>query len=287
MSAQYPTVPPLPGVPSLASLATAAENAAAATVAGEAQALASQLGLPAGVTFGSNALYSGLDLSSLNSASSTPSLPANGGVQSGQAISTAGPSYAILVQSAQQTAVTAVTGTAVLAILPDSALELEYGADSTLNSHPVEQGGFAAYNRVQEPRSIRLLLACQGKNMARSAFLAALEGLREGTQLVTISTPDTTYPNMVLKGFGYKKSAERGAVTIYADTQWQEERSTNVVVSAPPTSQPQGAANSNLGSLTPATPTAQQQASISNPPVPPVQLGGAADWGIPPSEDAF
>src|SRR5580704_15763640 len=107
-------------------------------------------------------------------------------------------------------------------------MEIDVNADTDLNTHPVEQGGFQSYNRVQAPVSLRLLLACQGINMTRPTFLAKLKSLKEGTQIVTISMPDDSYPNMVLKGYGYKKSAERGAVTIWADTQWVEERSTNV-----------------------------------------------------------
>lgn len=172
-------------------------------------------------------------------------------------------------------------------INPDSVVELDFDADSNINSHPVELGGFAAYNRVQESISIRLLLACQGKNMPRSTFLSTLKSLREGTQIVTIATPDASYANMTLKRYGYKKRAENGAVTIWADTQWVEERSTNVVVSAPPTSQPQGTAVADLGTLQAITPTAQQMATISNPLVIPSLLPAPYSNTMPPSGDAF
>lgn len=172
-------------------------------------------------------------------------------------------------------------------ITPDSAVEFAVDADSDVNTHPVEQGGFAGYNRVQTPISVRLLLSCQGKNMSRQAFVSTLRALREGTQTVTISTPSASWPNMTLKGFGYKQTAEKGAVTIWADTQWIEERSTNVTVSAPATSQPQGAATSNIGSLTPATPDGPQYASISNPPVSPAPLPSAYAATSPPSGYAF
>lgn len=181
--------------------------------------------------------------------------------------------------------ITTASGASV--IQPDSVVELDFNADSEVNSHPIEQGGFSAYNRVQTPIPIRLLLSCQGKNMPRFVFLSTLERLREGTQIVTISTPDASYPNMVLKGYGYKKTAERGTVTIWADTQWVEERSTNVVVSAPPTSQPQGNAVTNLGTLQPIAVTAQQMASISNPSVAPFTLPPLYALTAPPSGDAF
>jgi len=172
-------------------------------------------------------------------------------------------------------------------IEPDSTVEVDVAADSELNSHPVELGGFADYNRIQVPRTIRLLLACQGQKMTRASFLATLETLRTGTQIVSISTPDANYSNMTLKGYGYKKTAERGAVTIWADTEWKEEQSSNVTVSSPETAQPQGNAISNVGALSPLAPTTSQQACISNPLVPPFTLPLGYANTQPPSGAAF
>lgn len=269
MSTQFPTVPALPGVPNLARLATSAQVSASASISGETQALAAQLGLPTTVTFGTSALFSGLGLESLNSQSApqpeNPDQLTPGGL----------PPYGIS-DSSNNTVID-----------PDSVVEFEINAGSTLNTHPVEKGGFEAFNRVQEPISIRMLMACQGKQMPRSTFLSTLQSLKEGTQIVTISTPDTTYPNMTLQGFGYKKTSDRGAVTIWADTQWTEERSSNVTVSAPPTSQPQGASTTNLGSLQPGDLAPQQQASISNPPIAPAPLPQLYENTQPPSGDAW
>lgn len=268
MSTQFPTVPPLPGVPNLARLVPAAQVAASATQSGATRALAAALGLPTTVTFGTSQLFAGLGLQPLTSQAPQPD-------NQNPFIPGALPPYGI----------TDASGNPI--IQPDSVVEIDVSADSTINSHPIELGGFQAFNRVQEPIPVRLLLACQGKNMPRATFLSTLKSLREGTQIVTISTPDTTFPNMTLKSFGYKKTSDRGAVTIWADTVWVEERSSNVTVSAPPTSQPQGAATQSLGSLQPATPTAQQQASISNPPVAPSPLPPLYANTAPASGDAF
>lgn len=269
MSAQFPTVPALPGVPNLARLGTAAQVSASASLSGETQALAAALGLPTTVTFGTSQLFAGLGLQSLNPQSApqpeNPDQLAPGGL----------PPYGI-------------SGSDNSTIIdPDSVLEFEVNSDSTINSHPVEKGGFQAFNRVQAPTRIRMLMACQGKQMPRASFLSTLDSLKEGTQIVTISSPDTTYPNMTLKEFGYKKTSERGAVTIWADTQWEEERSTNVTVSAPPTAQPQGAATTSLGSLQPGDLAPQQQASISNPPIAPAPLPPLYENTQPPSGDAW
>jgi hypothetical protein len=276
VSVQYPNVPALPGVPSLARLQTPAQVAAGATMVGENLALSQALGLPPGTVFGSSALYSGLALQ-------PPSLASAGNIGSQGSL----PGYGILLSNSDT------------AIEFDSAIELEVSADSSINTHPIEGGQFEAYNRIQQPVSIRLLLACQGKTMSYGAFLGALKALREGTQVVTISLPNDSYPNMVLRGFGYKRDSSHGAVTIWADTQWTEERSTNVVVTSPPTTAPQGEATTNIGSVSAGAPDVQQQAAISNPVPLPVELpqftpGGLqqsfmtiGNGGMPPSGDAW
>jgi hypothetical protein len=189
--------------------------------------------------------------------------------------------------------ITNSSGSAVVQF--DSAVEFDVDADSAINSHPIEQGQFAAYNRVQEPIKIGLLLACQGKTASsasgaqsiRTSFISTLKALRQGTQVVTISTPDASYPNMTLKRFSYKKTADRGAVTIWADTQWAEEQSSNVAVSAPATSQPQGNAVINFGALQAAEVNAQQAAAIANPPIAPALLPSGYFSTMPSSGDAF
>lgn len=172
-------------------------------------------------------------------------------------------------------------------IQPDSTIEVEVKADTEVNTHPVEQGRFSGYNRVQKSVYIRLLLACQGKSMTRALFLSTLKKLKEGTQIVTVSLPDDSYPNMTLKSYGYRKEAERGAVTIWADTEWVEERSTNVVVSAPPATQPQGNEITNGGTLSSAFLTPQQLAAVNNPPIPPANLPSTYFFTAPPSGAAF
>jgi hypothetical protein len=267
---QFPNVPALPGVPPLARMATAAAVAAGATLAGETAAIAAALGLPGTIVLGTPAFFAGLGLSPLAGPGSAPSqvqaADANPNIPSGIL-----PSYGIS------------TSDNLAVLTPDSVLEAEIDADSSVNSHPVEQGGFEAYNRVQEPISIRLLMACQGKNMKRPLFLSTLESLREGTQIVTVSTPDASYPNMVLKGYGYKKKAENGAVTIFADTRWVEERSTNVVISVPPTTEPQGASMVDLGSLTPVEVTAQYQGILQSVTPTPAPLPALYNATSPPS----
>ena len=259
----FPDVPPLPGVPPLARAPITyplietgglALADGALTKTGAAQVLASQLGLGNTLSFGTS-LFGSLALDSL----------------------TAGPlpKYSIVGPDGHRI------------VVPDSVVEADFRADSGIMTHPIEKGTFSAYNRVQEPIAIRLQLACTGVNMPRQAFLSALAALREGTTLVTIATPDRTYRNMALRGFGYRKTAERGAVTIWADTSWLESRSTGVQTGTPPTAQPSGAAAVQLGSVQPQALTAAQAASVNNPSVVPVPVPARLIEEMPPSGAAL
>lgn len=267
---QFPNVPNLPGVPLLKRLQPsppliplqsagggpgATESLAAIAAAsllpggsigtlGAVEAIATAMGLKGIVAFG-NRLYADIELDLASLSAGQP------------------PQYAIVNYNTQATR-----------LEPDSFIELDFSADSEMMTHPIEEGAFAAYNRVQDPKSIRLLLACRGKNMSRATFLSTLESLKNGTDLSTIGTPDAAYQNMALKRYGYRKSAENGAVTVWADTFWMEGLSSTVTVTEVGTAQPQGAATSSLGALQPQTPSGSQVAAIASPPTVPSPLPG-------------
>jgi len=249
-----PNVPAFPGVPQLTRV-----GGSGIGLIGGAESIASELGFGGQISFG-NRLYSGITLDVLGSGPL--------------------PQYAILDANRNP------------ALAPDSVIEADIDADSDIMTHPIEQGAFAAYNRQQEAIVLRLQLACSGANqysggMARAAFIATLRALREGTQLLTIVTPEATYPNMALKGLAYRKSASRGAVTIWADTTWMEGRSTGVTVSSPATSQPYGAATTDLGALQPQALSAPQFAAVGSPSTAPAPLPARLIAEMPPSGAAF
>lgn len=256
-SPQFPNVPNLPGVPQVARMAAlvGVGGSGGLGTVGETESLASALGLSGVVAFG-NRLYSTLTLDSL--------------------IAGPLPKYTLFYEADQT----------VQVLIPSSVIDFEIRADSGIMTHPVEKGQFSAYNRVQEPISIRMLMAFQYSQNIRADELKVLRDLREGTALVIIATPDATYRNMALQNYGYRKSAERGAVTIWADTEWLESRSTGVTVSAPATAKPQGAATSNLGALQPQTPTSAQGAAIAYPLTAPAPLPARLSAEMPASGGA-
>ena len=133
-----------------------------------------------------------------------------------------------------------VTPAGSVALTPDSFIEFEYRSERKIPTYPVEQGGFASYNKVALPFDINVIVTCSGNGaMTKPAFLAAIQTLLAQLTLVSVVTPDATFPNCNLVHVDYRREARQGATLIIAQLKFQEIRV--VLPAAPPTSAPSGA----------------------------------------------
>ena len=82
---------------------------------------------------------------------------------------------------------------------------------------PVEEGSFATYNKVDNPREVKCTLATQGTDEDLQSYIQALTDLRNGTDLVMVSTPVFLYENMNLEEFSYSLKVDDGRGVLYAD----------------------------------------------------------------------
>lgn len=82
---------------------------------------------------------------------------------------------------------------------------------------PVEEGSFASYNKVDNPREVKCTLATQGTDEELQAYIQSLTDLRNGTDLVMVSTPMFLYENMNLEEFSYSLKVDDGRGVLYAD----------------------------------------------------------------------
>lgn len=116
------------------------------------------------------------------------------------------------------------------AIEPDSFFDLNYSTTQKVATHPLEKGGFTSYNKVANPSQIKIGMTCDGKGkMTREAFLARLEALKNGYELLDILTPDVVYRNYNVESFDYKRSNDEGGYTlIHAEVNLVEIRNTTV-----------------------------------------------------------
>lgn len=139
------------------------------------------------------------------------------------------------------------------ALVPDSFVDFEYREEHKIPIYPIEQGSFQSYNKVALPFDLRVTVTCSGNGrMRKSQFLAAIDKLLFGLDLVSVVTPETTFMNCNLVHADYRRESNRGATLIIAQLWFQEVRV--VKAAALPTTQPQGAASQPLGQLTPTNP---------------------------------
>ena len=82
---------------------------------------------------------------------------------------------------------------------------------------PVEEGSFATYNKVDNPREVKCTLATQGTDEEIQAYIQSLTDLRNGTDLVMVATPMFLYEYMNLEEFSYSLKVDDGRGVLFAD----------------------------------------------------------------------
>lgn len=106
------------------------------------------------------------------------------------------------------------------AISPTSFLGIEYGADASVVSAPIEGGSYNSYNKVKRPAVIRVLFVLEGWSgltgslpnltnfslTSRSDMLASLDAMINFAGTYDIETPDAVYESYDLVRYNYRTS---------------------------------------------------------------------------------
>lgn len=106
----------------------------------------------------------------------------------------------------------------------DSFVTADTSAECKVIQAPVEGGSFVSYNMVVPPVEIKCTLARRGYPPELMAFVTALHGYVESTDLLSVITPDREFDNMKLTKMSYRRSADNGTDIIYADLSFVEVR---------------------------------------------------------------
>jgi len=95
----------------------------------------------------------------------------------------------------------------------DSVTGVELKRDMQIPSYPVEQGGFASFNKVQIPYDARITYTVGGSDARRGAFLQAVEQMLQSLTLYTVTMPDFFYAaaNVVHYDFARRGGEPQGA----------------------------------------------------------------------------
>lgn len=87
----------------------------------------------------------------------------------------------------------------------------DFRSESQVSEFPVEAGGFASYNKVQKPSEPVVTFSFEGSVKERKDFLAAIDKASKSTDLYSVVTPEATYINHNITGYGYPRESNHGA----------------------------------------------------------------------------
>lgn len=101
--------------------------------------------------------------------------------------------------------------------VPTSWGEFAPRYDTQISDYPVESGAFALYNKVRRPITINVTMIKAGSDVARFAFLAAIQAQETSnpTQLYTIVSPQAIFKDYAITGISYETRPEHGTNLLY------------------------------------------------------------------------
>jgi hypothetical protein len=105
-----------------------------------------------------------------------------------------------------------------------STFSVEYTQETRVSTFPVETGGFASYNKVQNPASPIVTLILDGQESDRTYFINSIQAACIGTDLYNVVTPEVTYYNYNIERFSYSRKATKGATLLYVEIYLKEIR---------------------------------------------------------------
>ncbi|MDE2426340.1 MAG: hypothetical protein KGO96_10590 [Elusimicrobia bacterium] len=109
------------------------------------------------------------------------------------------------------------SGNPVLTV--DSVADIEYARDYVISDYPQEQGGFESFNKVQTPFIAKLGFLI---STTRQQFLSTIEAANASLQLVSVVTPEVTYPSGNITHYGFRRTQKNGVTMIRVEV-WVEE----------------------------------------------------------------
>lgn len=109
-----------------------------------------------------------------------------------------------------------------------SMLAMSVTNESSVLSNPVEPNQFHDYNKVQSPAEIRVTLGLGGERSDHDVALQRLDALQISTELVVLVTPNTSYPNLTLESYNYRRTSDNGAYLLVVELVLKEVREVEI-----------------------------------------------------------
>ena len=150
--------------------------------------------------------------------------------------------------------------------VPSSWGEFQKQYETQISDYPVESGAFALYNKVRRPISINVTLTKTGSDVARFAWLAAIEQTESQSplQLWTLISPQGVFSDYTLTGYSYETRPDRGSNILYLSLQFTQVQKIQASAGLySNTVEPKSSPVSQLGQLYTTVSTAAQDALIN------------------------
>lgn len=145
---------------------------------------------------------------------------------------------------------------------------VEYTKEMKISDFPLENGGFASYNKVEMPSNPSVTLTFAGSESSRKTFLDAIDKACKSTDLYSVVTPEVTYINHAIERYSYQRRSERGCTLLIVEIILKEIRqvssqyTTKVVVADPKA--PSATSTTDAGKVQAKTPDVSTLKKISD-----------------------
>ncbi|MDG7050804.1 MAG: hypothetical protein JRZ94_06345, partial [Nitrososphaerota archaeon] len=123
-------------------------------------------------------------------------------------------------------------------IVPDNIMSVDYVNASNIMNYPVEEGSFASYNKIQNPKAYSVVMTKGGSESSRTSFIRKLEELQDSLELYAIVTPERNYTNVNIDRVEYRRESRNGAGIIIAHVHFVEVRQVEANFSKPSQASP-------------------------------------------------
>lgn len=134
------------------------------------------------------------------------------------------------------------------AVIADNVQSLEVALEAQISDFPVENGGFASYNKVIRPFDIRVAMTKGGSVEERQTFVQQVQDAWQSLDLFNVVTPEVVYLDVNVVGVRRLVESDRGVGLMMLDVSLRKVRQTGRLAFTS-TAQPASAGVSNNGAV--------------------------------------
>lgn len=144
-------------------------------------------------------------------------------------------------------------GNGQLALEAESFNAVDIRKEYRVASHPIEEGQFQNYNKVEQPLEAKITYTHGGSVDSRAEFIESVRQLADGLDLFTLVTPEFSCDNMNVTHFDFSKKSRSGATLMIVDV-WVEEIRQTEASQYTDAKDPTGESVHDDGTVTPSSP---------------------------------